>query len=174
MVNLDNVDVLKFLLDKQNDRECFPFQNKEYLFYWMSSKLYLWIAIERISKEVPEKLVKFKDVFLNELLNDKLPHVLIKYFIKNTCLNLHNYNNSIYSSSELETITQALKSKFEKVEEKRLSRHQRKYNSNSNGEWRFKFDTMDTLPNWYSHVGEWFNLSEYDVADIADKYIIED
>jgi hypothetical protein len=174
LVNLDNVDVLKFLLDIQNERECFPFQNKEYLFYWMSSKLYLWIAIERISKEVPDKLIKFKDAFLNELLNVELPHVLIKYLIKNTCLNLHNYNNSTYSINELETITQVLKSKFEKVEEKRLSRHQRKYNSNSNGEWRFKFDTMDTLPYWYSHVGEWFNLSEYDVADIADKYIIED
>src|SRR5690606_21800310 len=36
LVNLNNVEILKVLLDKQNEKHCLPFQNKGYIYYWMS------------------------------------------------------------------------------------------------------------------------------------------
>jgi HEAT repeat protein len=173
LVKLDNVEILKALLDNQNKKDCLPFQNKGYIYYWMSAKLYLWIAIDRISIENPDALLPFKDVFYNELMSQELPHVLIKHYIKKACLNLYDFDNAIYSASELQNIQEVNKSKLGYVEEKKYSRKQRKYSTKSKKEWRFRFDGMDTLPYWYNRVGDAFNLSEYDVADVADKFITE-
>lgn len=173
LVNLNNVEILQILLDKQNEKDCFPFQNKKYIYYWMSSKLYLWIAIDRISLENPEKLIPFKDKFYNELMNEELPHVLIRHYIQKSCRNLYNFDNSIYSEVEFQRIQEVNNTKLGYVEEKRYSRQQRKYSSKSQEKWKFNFDGLDTLPYWYSRLGDAFNLSQYDVADIADKFITE-
>lgn len=173
LVKLDNLSVLKILIENQNKTDCLPFQNKGYVFYWMSAKLYLWIAINRISSENSKALIPFKDSFYNELMSSELPHVLIRYYIKKTCLNLFAFDNSIYSETEMQNIVGVNKSKLGYVEEKKYSRQQRKYSTKSKKEWRFRFDSLDTLPYWYSRVGDAFNLSEYDVADLADKFITE-
>lgn len=173
LAKLDNTEILKVLLEKQNEKDCFPFQNKEYIYYWMSAKLYLWIAIDRISLENPNILIQFKDVFYNELMNEDLPHVLIRQFIKKTCLNLYAYDDSLFTHIEVQNIKSINQTKLEYVEEKTLSRKQRKYSSKSEKGWHFKFDSMDTLPYWYSKLGRCFNLSEYDVVDVADKFITE-
>ena len=173
LVNLGNKSILNYLIKAQNETTCSPFQNEEYIFYWISAKLYLWIAIDRISAEVPEKLVDLKELFIKELQNKELPHVLINFFIKRVCQNLLKYNDKIYNKDEQEIIENALVSKFDKVKEESYSRKQRRYNSTSDKSWRFDFDGMDVLPYWYSNLGDIFNLSEYDVADIADKYIVE-
>lgn len=173
LVNLNNKSILKELIKLQNRTNCIPFQNEDYIFYWISAKLYFWIAIERLSNEVPENLIEFKSDFIKELENNDLPHVLIKFFIKRTCLNLLRYDKDIYIKSESIIIEKSLVSKFEKVTENKYSREQRKYNSNSDKNWRFNFDSMDVLPYWYSNLGDIFNLSQYDIADIADKYIVE-
>lgn len=173
LVNLNNVEILKVLLDKQNEKHCLPFQNKGYIYYWMSAKLYLWIAIDRISHENPEKLIPFKDIFYSELMDEELPHVLIRHYIKNSCLNLYNFDNSIYSEVEFQSIQEVNNTKLGYVEEKRYSREQRKYSTDSQENWKFKFDGLDTLPYWYNRAARPFNLSEYDLADIADKIITE-
>ncbi|WP_111682188.1 ATP-binding protein [Winogradskyella tangerina] len=173
LVNLNNKSILKYLIKAQNETTCNPFQNEKYIFYWISAKLYLWIAIDRISAEAPEKLVDLKELFIKELQNEELPHVLINFFIKRVCQNLLKYNDKIYNKDEQEIIANVLVSKLDKVKEESYSRKQRRYNSTLDKSWRFDFDGMDVLPYWYSNLGDIFNLSEYDVADIADKYIVE-
>jgi hypothetical protein len=173
LVNYGNTDILKILLEEQNKVSCNPFHNNNSTFYWISVKLYLWIAIERISAENPEKLLAFKDVFIKELKNMNLPHVLIQLYIRNSCLNLLGYDENIYKEDDIKFIQDALKSKLNKVEEEQLTRKQRKYKSQINDNWRFDFDTMDVLPYWYAKLARIFNLSEYDIADLSDKHIVE-
>ena len=172
LINTGNSNILKILLDLQNKKDCIPFQFQDNTFYWISAKLYLWICIVRISIDNPKELIKFKAEIFNELQNTDLPHVLIQYFIKQTCINLKEFDKSIFTDNEFNIITNLLKSKFVPLNESRLEREQGKYNT-FNGNLRFKFDNMDTLPYWYSHLGRCFNLSENDVADIADIYISE-
>ncbi|MEL1252165.1 ATP-binding protein [Flavobacterium sp. DGU38] len=173
LVNFGDVKIIKILLDSQNRTECFPFQNKKFIFYWMSSKLYLWIALNRISIENPSTIIAFKDLFYKELISERLPHVLIRHYIKKTCLDLYAFDNSIYSDKEFQDIQQINKSRLEYIEEEKYKREQRKYSSKSEKEWQFDFDALDTLPYWYNRVGDLFNLSEYDVADVADMFITE-
>ncbi|SFB91135.1 hypothetical protein SAMN04489722_101241 [Algibacter lectus] len=173
LINLGESEILKNLLDSQNKKDCHPFQNKEYMFYWISAKLYLWIAIERTSKENPKALISFKDEFFKELLNEDLPHILIRFFIKKTCLNLKVYNDQIYTADEKEIINNVLISPFEKMDRNLLNRKAGNKKSSSNNNWNFKFDSLDTLPYLYQGLSRSFNMSEYDVADIADKYITQ-
>src|SRR5690606_17939653 len=120
-----------------------PFQNEEYIYYWKSAKLYLWIAIDRISIENPKILFQFKDSFYNELMNNELPHVLIRHYIKKACLSLYAYDNSIFSDIELQNIREVNRSKLGYVEEQTYSRQQRRYAAKSPKEWQFGFDPMD-------------------------------
>lgn len=172
IINLGNTEILKILLQKQNNKGCFPFQHNEFTFFWISSKLYLWIAIARVSKEAPEKLINFAKEFHKELINHELPHILIRYFIKQTCLNLITYNPDLYTSKETNNINNSLISKFPKVREERLSRKQGKYNT-TDKDWKFPFNNLDTLPYWYSGLARRFNLSANDVADISDMFITD-
>lgn len=170
LINLNEHNILKELLCAQNDKNCHPFQYKKYHFHWISAKLYLWIAIERSSKENPKHLIPFKDDFFKELFNKDLPHVLIQFFIKNTCLNLYNYDKSIFSKEQLVIINGFLVSTLPKKE------NDYSYSKNTiskNKKRRFKFDYLDTLPYLYNGLSSCFQLHEEDVADIADKYISE-
>ncbi|MBC8754669.1 AAA family ATPase [Kordia sp. YSTF-M3] len=172
LLNFGNKNVLQILLSQQNEVDCYPFQNKNYIFYWISSKLYLWIAIERISNENPNLLEEFNTIFLNELNNDGLPHVLIRFYIKRTCLNLYKHNSSIFNQEELISIRECLETKLKKVQEREYINQPSRY-SRTEKEWRFDFDTMDTIPYWYNGLGDIFGVSGYKVADISDKYIVE-
>lgn len=173
LVNLNNVEILKILLDKQNQKDCLPFQNKKYIYYWMSAKLYLWLAIDRISLENPKILIPLKDYFYNELLTKDFPHVLIKHYIKKSCLNLYNFDHSIYSEIEFQSIQDTNKTKLDYINEDNYTKLTKKFSQSSQKDWTFDFDTLDTLPHWYRDVGEIFSISEHNVADIADKYITE-
>jgi len=170
LVNSGNSSILKTLLILQNTRNCTSFQYKNYTFFWISAKLYLWVCIERLSKENPSEISQFKNDIFQELQNKELPHALILYFIRQTCLNLIEYDASLFSITEISTIHDLLKSKFVSVKAERAKQRHSKYNPQK-GKWKFDFDPMDTLPYWYAPLGRCFNLSEYDVADLADHYI---
>jgi len=170
IVNSGNMEILKILLSHQNNIDCNPFQNKDYIFFWISAKLYLWICIERLSKEKPDLISQLKSEILQELKNQELPHVLILYFVQQTCLNLKNHNTSVFTKQELKTIQNVLCSDLSPLKQKKEKEND--YSSNEK-EWKFKFDTLETLEYWYRPIGRCFNLSGYEVADLAEKYIIE-
>lgn len=173
MVDLNNIEILDILLEKQNEKNCTPFQNKNFIFYWMSAKLYLWIAIERISLENQNYLIQFKDKFYQELFNNELPHVLIRKFIKKTCQNLIFYDSSIFSKTEIESINIVNVSKKKPLLIKKKNIYSRLGSNNQDDMLRFHFDPIDTLPYWYGPLGRIFNLPEHSVTQIVDKIITE-
>jgi len=170
IVNAGNIEILRFLLEHQNEVNCNPFQYKDNMFFWISAKLYLWICIERLSNEKPNLISQLREEILMELQNSELPHVLIVHFVKETCLNLHNQNPNIFTEHELQVITNTLKSPFPPLQKK--AKREYEYMSKDKG-WKFKFNTLESLPYWFRPIGRCFNLSEYEVADWADKYISE-
>ncbi len=172
IIESGNIRILEILLSLQNETTCHPFQNKGYAFFWMSAKLYLWICIFRLSQEFPDRIIKFKKEFFEELQNQKLPHVLIKHYIKNTCLNLNSFDTSIFSTEELEIISDVLQSKLPTTD-KSVKREVMQNEKTGKERWSFRFDSMDTLPYWYDRLGRCFGLTANDVADIADQYITE-
>lgn len=164
-----NGDVLKILLDLQNQHTCHPFQDQNYTFYWISAKLYLWITIERISKESPEVLAELSSYVITEIHNKDLPHALIRYFVQSAGKALISYNSNIFSPTEREEINNALSSPFELNNIGNIDYSKKRKSANLS----FDFDTLDTLPYWYDPLGRLFNVDQYAVAVIADKFIQE-
>lgn len=174
LVEHGEINILKHLLEVQNEKNCHPFQDQGSIFYWISAKLYLWIAIDRISLDNPEALSTFKDSFKKELFNENLPHALINYFIKKTYTQLYAFDNSIFTSSEWKRIQNSLTSSLPKITENQARAMKGSKVKLSNQKRHFSFDHMDTVPYWYDRLGRFFNISGNEVADIADKVIFED
>ncbi|TCC88775.1 hypothetical protein EZ428_19290 [Pedobacter frigiditerrae] len=166
---LKNGVVLKLLLEMQNEHWCHPFQDQNFTFYWISAKLYLWIAIERISKESPDVIAPLSSYMIAEIRNTDLPHAQIRYFVQSAALSIIKHDASIFSEEEIEEIINALSTPFETLNVERSEYPTERDRT----ELTFDFDTMDTLPYWYEPLGRIFKVSQYGVATIADKFITE-
>lgn len=173
LISLGNIGVLTFLLAHQNEQNCRPFQHSKFVFYWMSAKLHLWICMDRLAVENPRYLLSFKDYCIDELKNSEFPHVLIRYYVKRCCLNLYKYDSTIFSNNEMSFIQSVNEGRQILAADHQSSRFQRREQHNSDKNYYFKFDPIDTLPYWYSSLGDVFNISEYKVAAVADKFITE-
>ncbi len=162
LVKMKKTSILDQLLNDQNELTCELFQHPSYTFYWLSAKLYLWITIERLCQEIPADLITYSNNFINELQNPNLNHSLITSFIKSVCTELTKSDKWLYSYKEKKILENTLAgSSSKKAKQKKLNVPKTK----------FHFDSMDTLPYWFKHLGQIFGVSEYDVAYIADKYI---
>lgn len=169
MARMGNSGVLKQLLEAQNEHDCHPFQDQENFFYWISSKVFLWVAIARISQESPQTMLPLSGYVIAEIRNDKLPHAQIKYFAQLAARALTGFDPTIFSSYELEEIENVLLSPFDPVNLKSTEYPEDLERS----DLKFSFDTMDTLPYWYKPLGRIFKVGSYAVAAIADKFISE-
>jgi len=172
LANMEQDQILIELSKLQDKTDCFPYTTKEFPFYNLSAKLYYYIAIERISGENPESLVSIKNDLICELVNEELPHVLIKYYIKNALTNMLNCKPEIFNKADISIIHNSLTSKFEKIPED--FRYKPRLKKISKKELIFNFNSMDTLPYWYEPLGNLFNISREEVAKEAEKFIMED
>lgn len=166
MAKLGNTDVIKVLLERQNDHECHPFQDQKNFFYWISSKLYLWVAIARICQESPQVMLPLARYLLAELRDKKLPHAQIKYFAQLGAKALIKYEATVFTAEEVVEIDRALSSPFAIINIEQTEDLKRT-------DLKFSFDTMDTLPYWYEPLGRIFMVGSYTVAATADKFISE-
>ncbi|HLX90812.1 MAG TPA: NACHT domain-containing protein, partial [Puia sp.] len=164
-----NIAVIDQLINSQNLKDCGAFQHRPHTFYWIAAKLWLWIVIHKISINHPEKLRHLSAVALKELKNPELPHIQLRWFIQAFCLNLHKKFNDIYGVDEQQQINSILKSKFRKVKKKGTTNPQPR----GRKKLRFDFDRMDTVDHWFEPLGRDFGLSGWEIAELAEKYIID-
>lgn len=169
-VTYGQIPILEELLRHQNKPDCYPFQHKDYTFYWIASKLWLWIGIEKLTVEIPGAMKKYGSQLYKELMNADLPHAQIQLFIKSSCLNLHEKFRKLYNTRQISGIRKSLTTSLKPV---KRTDHTRGRQPARDDNFRFQFDTLDTVHHWYEPLGRIFNLSGYDVAHIAEEYICE-
>lgn len=169
IVRLGNTDVIISLLDQQDQQDCHPFQDQQNFFYWISAKLYLWVAIARICQESPEVMLPLKDYLLAEIRDRKLPHAQIKYFAQLAAKAILNYQPTAFDAVEKDEIENILSSPFEVIKLRQTEYPEDRERT----DLKFSFDSMDTLPYWYEPLGRIFKVGSYPVAAVADKFISE-
>lgn len=153
LVQYGDTEILSILLKEQNKESIIPFQDKKNTFFWISSKLYLWMTINRIAHENPDVLAPFIDSFTSEINIPKLPHALINFFIKNTCLAVCEQTNIIKELEEW----------LLRVEGLSLQQNKEEY--------QFKFDHMDSVPYWYDRLNRLFKTDRGHILSLADEFI---
>lgn len=149
-------------------------------FYWLAARLWLVIALDRISDEVPEGAAPYGTTLLSIALNDEFPHLLIRGYAADACRKLIASNQlepSPAQTAALERVNKGLPS-----ENTSPPLHHGHFNSfrSPEGSRRFHFDALDTLRYWYEG---WLSVFE-DIGPeaflqaaegwIVDKWEIQD
>ena len=158
----------------QYDRvtECI-FRARKAPFYWLAARLWLVIALDRISEETPDAAKPHRYMLLDICSCDKFPHVLLRAYAADACQKL-KANGQL----QLDAIQ---KTRLESV------------NSGSivSGEWtrlgsfdlyrrddhdhRFRFDYLDTLPYWYDRwLSVFWKLTPDDFIKAVESWIVDE
>lgn len=158
----NNSTVLRWLIKNQDNTNCTSFQNNEFTFFWLSSKLHLWMTMNRIAHEAPSKLIQFIPEITKEACDPTSSHLLIKLFVKRTCSTLCKTGLIPDSMSLLQEIEKPFLNETSGAQSEILV---------DNDNWNFDFDHMDTISYWYDHLGDFFGLSGLQIATLAQEII---
>ena len=168
LANFKDFEILDKIISDCNKQDCYPFQTKKNIFFWLSAKLWLFIVLDKIADLSPEILTKHFEFLKQEALNKRNAHVLIRFYAKSICVKLINYKKDIATEKTKNEIKNSLISPFKSIEEDQVRSFQFK-----NKKTIFNFDSLDTIPYWYSGLARVFGLSNIEITHLADKYILD-
>ncbi len=87
--------VIDALVEKFSTTTAGPLQAAELKFYYMHARLWLLIALARLSLDYPNRIAKYKDDLLYIVSESKQPHVLMRHFAARSllaCVNARTLN----------------------------------------------------------------------------------
>jgi len=144
-------------------------------FYWLSARLWLIIALDRIADETPSAVKHHGSRLLEIATNDEFPHVLIRAFAKSAVFKLVENGNMALSLTQRELLKKVNTSPVRRKKARpSYNVSFDKYRRQGREDHRFHFDSMDTLPYWYSYILDAFadvNMEEF--LDVAERWIVD-
>ena len=78
--------VIDALVEKFSTTTAGPFQAAELKFYYMHARLWLLIALARLSLDYPDRIAKYKNDFLYIVSESQQPHILMRHFAAQSLL----------------------------------------------------------------------------------------
>ncbi len=156
-------------LDRQRDD---VFRDPTAPFYFLAARLWLAIALYRISAEAPAALRLCKEALLNLALGQSLPHVAAREYAKRAILELGASQEGLFTAAELKKVSAVNKAAKGSVTKPDAS--YRSFDRSGKRDTRFKFDEMDTLPHWYRDLLRIFpTVSPDKVLKMAERWILD-
>lgn len=171
LVELGNHSILPELLLRQEEQHCGICQHKGFIFYTLSAKVWLWVVMDKLAFQgllLPEEFAK---PCFQALTSQSVPHAQILLFIKKTCEQFNLRDPRIYTKAQKKIINDTLTSS--KPFQKKKQKWKDRFEGSNRERFRFDFDYLETIDDWFAPLGRLFNLTGYDVAELADKYITE-
>src|SRR6266567_1792106 len=146
-------------------------------FYWIAAKLWLLIAANRIARENPVVLKAHASLLLSTALDTSFPHLLFCHFAKEASETLARAGVLKLRRSDAATLarvnTPRLKAKERAEGARETFRGFREWTAQEETR-RFHFDSLDTLPYWYSQPLEMFvDVSGEEFLDKAEAWIVD-
>lgn len=143
-------------------------------FYWIAARLWLVIAMDRISLESPGAAAEHGTWLMHVALGTEFPHLIVRSFAHDGCMKLVESGHLLIADEIKQTLAKVNQSPFP------YASKQRSYGNtfdgfNDHGKGlRFHFDGLDTLRYWYDGVLRAFsdvNPEEFLVA--AEQWIVD-
>jgi len=152
------------------------FRRPDAPFYWLAARLWLVITFDRIATETPISIKKYSIWLLEVATDEELPHFLIRRFAKSTLSKLVDGGYVRLDDQQIEKLRLVNSSPFANKKRKAgIKRAFHKYQYKERETRRFKFDTMDTLPYWYSDVISGFtDVDAEEFLDLAEHWIVDE
>ncbi|AOQ25201.1 hypothetical protein MTAT_00010 [Moorella thermoacetica] len=172
MVRLGRSEVVDALVSHVSDKNCPAFRDQQNYFFWLSARLWVFILLDRLAKEVPEVVKPHYERIAQEALKPEVPHALIRHFAQSAALALHEYYPELNVHDERSQLEAVNKSPYPQVEHTKTQSPGGRQKGSKN--LRYKFDEMDTLRYWYEPLGEIFGEEAIAIAQIAEKWICDE
>lgn len=152
------------------------FRRPDAPFYWLAARLWLVITFDRIATETPTSIKRYSMWLLEIATDEELPHFLIRRFAKSALSKLVDGGHVRLDDQQIESLRLVNSSPYTTKKRKagvRRAFHKYQYKARENR--RFTFDTMDTLPNWYSDVISGFtDVDAEEFLDLAEHWIVDE
>ncbi|MCT4648483.1 MAG: DUF4297 domain-containing protein [Carboxylicivirga sp.] len=149
------------------------FGNIKFPFYNLHAKQFLLIALARVALDQPELLIKHKNIFIQNALEEE--HIIIQKKSAEIAICIANSGKSDFDNDVLEKLKGIGKSKLP-VDEIAYIKNKDSYwhlNNEVNTEYEFHFG-WDFDRYWFEPLGNVFGISEKQVEDLAAHVIIND
>ena len=145
-------------------------------FYWLDARLWLVMSLDRIAEDRPSAIGHHGQRLLEIASDDDFPHVLVRSFAESAVEKLAQHGVFRMGAAQKKRLYLANKSPIRR--KKALQPNHRvgfdRYNFKENETRRFHFDSMDTLPYWYSRPLRCFaDLNSKDLLDVAERWIVD-
>ena len=143
-------------------------------FYWIAARLWLVIALDRISAEAPEAVTPHCETLLAICLSDDFPHLLVRDFAADACRKLITSGHlqlSVAQIKDLEQVNKGLPSteNFDPATIESLDTDPK-----DEAARRFHFDRLDTVPYWYNCWPRVFeDLTLVAFLDTVENWIVD-
>lgn len=152
------------------------FRDSRAPFYWLAARLWLMIVADRVASESPELLKTHGRFLFNVAVDEAFPHVLCRHFAKEAAIKLLRRGLLSLDSNEKILLERANSSSLTPApsapgRRKEFDRH---FGIQEDSKRRFKFDSMDTLPYWYSQPLRVFaDVSGDEFLTVAEEWIVD-
>lgn len=172
LVTMGRTEILLHLRDLVSDSKKSPFLAHGTVFYWLAAKHSFLVLLDRLSAEHPDSVMSLSDFLSSETLAPSPPHALITMFAKRAALRLAKTKRPPFSRATIR--------RLEKAAQPRIGKARAHNNSTRHEDYRqvrterFRFDSMDTLPYWYSPAGEVFGIGAESFCTMAEKWICDE
>ena len=146
-------------------------------FYWLASRLWLVMALNRIADEMPLVVAPHGQWLFEIAANDQFPHILVRLFAKTGVASLVERKAFAISQHQKAALKRAnsspvLRKKAQKSYYNRGGFN--RYDFEEQKDRRFHFDMMDTLPYWYTRAHRVFaESSAEEFLDTAERWIVD-
>ncbi len=169
----DTLDKLVELYDRVSESS---YRTPDAPFYWLAARLWLVIALDRIATETPSA-VRHHGQWLLEIASDNaFPHVLVRSFAKSAVCKLVESRSLVLDRPQRDSLKRANTSPVRRKKARqpfyRVSFDRYAYKGREDR--RFHFDSLDTLPDWYSRALSVFgDLDREEFLDAAERWIVD-
>lgn len=177
LARLQDSVMLGHVIDRYDKLTEPHFKDPKAPFYWCSARMWLMLALERISSETPDQVVPHAKWLLSVATDDSFPHLLMRMSAKNALINIASVAPGKLTATELEQVQSVGRSVFARVAES--SHRNARVRDQPEGKHKFRFDPMDTIPYWFERGVEVFsglpmNAFQHEAAHwIVDRWHVQ-
>lgn len=174
LVRLGEGSALDATIKLYNRIEEQAFRAKNTPFYWPAARLWLVIALDRISEETPTAVARYGETLLEICFSEDFPHLLVRDYAADACRKLIANGQLQPDSTQIEQLEQVNKGLPPAGTGKRVPHDAFEFGEMRSSGLRFHFDAMDTLRYWYKpwlYVFE--DLTSNTFLETVEEWIVD-
>ena len=143
-------------------------------FYWLAARLWLVVALDRISCETPKAAKPHIHTLLNIALSREFPHVLVRSYAVDSCRNLINGGYAHLNWVQISKLYGVNKATVSDSQATGIRSGSFSRRGDGDRVQRYDFDWLDTVPYWYEPwLRVFYGLKPEEFLNLSESWIVD-